>query len=95
MLVARVVTVKPGDARTFVVVDAAMNDLLRPSLYGAWHDIRAVAPTAATMTATVVGPVCETGDTFAEGRDDRCRRRGRPDRLHDRRRVRRDDGLDL
>lgn len=72
VLVSRVITVKPGDgaagARTFVVVDAAMNDLLRPSLYGAWHHIRAVAPTGAIMVATVVGPVCETGDTFAEDR---------------------------
>jgi len=68
VLVSRVVTVKTGGARTFVVVDAAMNDLLRPSLYGAWHDIRAVAPPGETMTATIVGPVCETGDTFAEDR---------------------------
>ncbi len=72
VLVSRVVTIKPGDAatgtRSFVVVDAAMNDLLRPSLYGAWHDIRAVAPTGDRMVATVVGPVCETGDTFAEDR---------------------------
>ncbi len=69
VLVARVVTVKAGGQRTFVVVDAAMNDLLRPSLYGAWHEIRAVRPSGARMTATVVGPVCETGDTFAEDRE--------------------------
>jgi len=71
ILVSRVVTVKPGShagVRSFVVVDAAMNDLLRPSLYGAWHHIRAVAPSGDTMVATVVGPVCETGDTFAEDR---------------------------
>ncbi len=68
VLVSRVVTVKPGTKRTFVIVDAAMNDLLRPSLYGAWHDIRAVAPAGDAMTATIVGPVCETGDTFAEDR---------------------------
>jgi len=68
VLVSRVVTVKPGDARSFVVVDAAMNDLLRPALYGAWHDIRAVRPRGGTMVATIVGPVCETGDTFAEDR---------------------------
>ena len=71
ILVSRVVTVKPGShagARSFVVVDAAMNDLLRPSLYGAWHHIRAVAPSGEKMVATVVGPVCETGDTFAEDR---------------------------
>ena len=68
VLVSRVITVKSGGARTFVVADAAMNDLLRPSLYGAWHHIRAVAPGGQTMVATVVGPVCETGDTFAEDR---------------------------
>lgn len=68
VLVSRVITVKRGEARSFVVVDAAMNDLLRPALYGAWHDIRAVAPRGGTMVATIVGPVCETGDTFAEDR---------------------------
>jgi len=68
VLVSRVVTVKPGEHRSFVIVDAAMNDLLRPSLYGAWHDIRAVRPRGGTVVATVVGPVCETGDTFAEDR---------------------------
>lgn len=68
VLVSRVVTVKHGAEKRFVVLDAAMNDLLRPSLYGAWHEIRAVAPRAGTMVATVVGPVCESGDTFAEDR---------------------------
>ncbi|QMW23290.1 diaminopimelate decarboxylase [Sandaracinobacteroides saxicola] len=68
VLVARVITVKSGGERTFVVLDAAMNDLLRPSLYGAWHDIRALSPRAGGMTATIVGPVCETGDQFAEDR---------------------------
>jgi diaminopimelate decarboxylase len=46
-----------------------MNDLLRPSLYDAYHSIQAVRPRNDRMTATVVGPVCETGDTFAEGRE--------------------------
>ena len=69
VLVARVILVKQGATRTFVVVDAGMNDLLRPSLYGAWHEVVAVRPTGARMVATVVGPVCESGDTFAEGRD--------------------------
>jgi diaminopimelate decarboxylase len=69
VLVTRVITTKLGAAKRFVIVDAAMNDLLRPSLYGAWHDIVAVQPRAGTMTATVVGPVCESGDTFAEDRD--------------------------
>ncbi len=72
VLLTRVEYVKVGDARTFVVVDAGMNDLLRPALYDAFHDIRAVrtkasAPTAAPVA--VVGPVCETGDTFAAARD--------------------------
>lgn len=68
ILLARVVRVKQGVSRPFVVVDAAMNDLLRPSLYDAWHDIRAVRPTGDTFAATVVGPICETGDTFARDR---------------------------
>ncbi len=68
VLVSRVVTVKQGEKRAFVVLDAAMNDLIRPTLYGVYHDIRAVRPGAASMVATVVGPVCETGDMFAEER---------------------------
>src|SRR3546814_17055247 len=48
---------------------AAMNDLLRPSLYDAWHDIRAIKPKGKRAEATVVGPVCEIGDTFARNRD--------------------------
>ena len=68
ILVSRVITTKTGAASRFVVLDAAMNDLLRPTLYNAWHDIRAVRPRAGSMTATVVGPVCESGDTFAEAR---------------------------
>lgn len=68
VLLSRVIRVKQGAANAFVIVDAAMNDLLRPSLYDAWHDIRAVRPAGGKMTATVVGPVCETGDTFATNR---------------------------
>lgn len=68
VLLARVVTVKRGATRNFVILDAAMNDLIRPTLYGVYHDIRAVVPRAGTMEATIVGPVCETGDMFAEGR---------------------------
>ena len=69
VLVSRVIRVKSGATTEFVIIDAAMNDLLRPSLYDAWHDIDSVMQTAERMTATVVGPVCETGDTFAEGRE--------------------------
>jgi len=69
VLVTRVVLLKQGMARIFVVVDAAMNDLLRPSLYNAWHGIVPIHATPGRITATVVGPICETGDTFAEDRD--------------------------
>jgi len=69
VLVSRVIRVKQGATAPFVVVDAAMNDLLRPSLYDAYHDIRAVTPTGTRAVTNIVGPVCETGDTFALGRD--------------------------
>jgi len=68
VLLTEVIRVKPGAATPFVIVDAAMNDLLRPSLYDAWHDIRAVAPRGEEMVADVVGPVCESGDVFAVSR---------------------------
>ncbi|MBX3560897.1 MAG: diaminopimelate decarboxylase [Sphingomonas sp.] len=69
VLLTEVIRVKPGALQPFVVLDAAMNDLMRPSLYDAWHGIEAVSPRAERMTADVVGPVCETGDTFATARD--------------------------
>ena len=69
ILLTRVVRLKHGGNTCFVVVDAAMNDLLRPSLYDAYHSIQAVRPREGRLTATVVGPVCETGDTFAEFRE--------------------------
>ncbi|MBV9841654.1 MAG: diaminopimelate decarboxylase [Sphingomonadaceae bacterium] len=68
VLLTRVIRVKPGAANPFVIVDAAMNDLMRPALYDAWHDIRAIVPRGPRVAANVVGPVCETGDTFAMGR---------------------------
>ncbi|MBS3961298.1 MAG: diaminopimelate decarboxylase [Sandarakinorhabdus sp.] len=68
ILLSRVVAVKTGATRTFLVLDAAMNDLIRPTLYGVYHDIRAVEPREGQMVATIVGPVCETGDMFAEDR---------------------------
>ncbi|MCA1652610.1 MAG: diaminopimelate decarboxylase [Sphingomicrobium sp.] len=68
VLLSEVVRVKPGVGDPFVVVDAAMNDLMRPSLYDAFHAIDPVVPTGEQMVANVVGPVCETGDTFATGR---------------------------
>ncbi len=72
LLVARVIYVKEGVSRRFVIVDAAMNDLIRPALYEAWHDIvpvRLPAPGAVLSPADVVGPICETADSFASGRD--------------------------
>jgi len=72
VLLARAVVVKAGATRRFLVLDAAMNDLIRPALYDAWHEIRPVrepAPGAARLPYDVVGPVCESGDTFAVGRE--------------------------
>jgi diaminopimelate decarboxylase len=69
VLLTRVVRVKRGLNHPFVIVDAAMNDLARPALYGAYHDFAAVEPTGESMTANIVGPICETGDTFAMGRE--------------------------
>lgn len=68
VLLTEVIRVKDGPSHPFVVIDAAMNDLLRPTLYDAWHGIEAVAPSGKTMRADVVGPVCETGDSFAQAR---------------------------
>ncbi len=68
VLLSRVIRVKPGQGDPFVILDAGMNDLMRPALYDAWHEIEPVRPTGETISANVVGPVCETGDTFATGR---------------------------
>jgi diaminopimelate decarboxylase len=73
VLLTRVVLVKRNGAKTFVVVDAGMNDLIRPALYQAHHEIvpveRALAGSEKRMTVDVVGPVCETGDFFARNRE--------------------------
>lgn len=72
VLVSRVIHVheRSDSAQKFLVLDAAMNDLIRPALYDAWHDIRPVAVCeGGAETYDVVGPVCETGDTFARGRE--------------------------
>jgi diaminopimelate decarboxylase len=70
ILVTRVLYVKQGEARTFLIVDAAMNDLIRPALYDAHHDIKPVVqdPDAAQAVYDVVGPVCESSDFFAKKR---------------------------
>ncbi len=69
VLLTRVVRVKPGENHPWVIVDAAMNDLMRPALYDAYHHLDAVRPTGERMTANIVGPVCESGDTFATARE--------------------------
>ncbi len=72
VLVTRVIYTKEGADRDFVIVDAAMNDLIRPTLYEAHHGIRTVskpAEGANLQSVDVVGPVCETGDTFTRARD--------------------------
>ena len=71
VLVSRVLHVKEGLTRRFVVIDAAMNDLMRPALYDSWHEVvplAAAPPGAALAPADLVGPVCETGDSFAAAR---------------------------
>ncbi|WP_435660220.1 diaminopimelate decarboxylase [Leisingera caerulea] len=70
-LVSKVIYVKSGEGRDFLILDAAMNDLIRPAMYEAHHDIIPVSEPAAgteSQTYDIVGPVCETGDTFAKQR---------------------------
>ncbi|PJN95674.1 diaminopimelate decarboxylase [Amaricoccus sp. HAR-UPW-R2A-40] len=71
VLLSRVIYVKRGEGRDFLILDAAMNDLVRPAMYDAWHDLVPVIepPAGGDLAAfDVVGPVCETGDTFARAR---------------------------
>ncbi len=79
ILLTRVIDVKQGAAKIFVIVDAAMNDLVRPTLYEAHHEVWPVAepaPGAGRITADIVGPVCETGDYLALDRGMAPARRG-------------------
>lgn len=69
VLLTEIVRVKQGALHPWVVVDAAMNDLARPAMYDAWHDFSAVTPSGETMTANIVGPICESSDTFAMARE--------------------------
>jgi diaminopimelate decarboxylase len=72
IFVSQVIFVKEGEAKNFVIIDGAMNDLIRPTLYEAWHDVFPVtqaAPDAGRFTADFVGPVCESGDFLAKDRD--------------------------
>lgn len=69
VLLTKVIWVKPGSINPYIIVDAAMNDLARPAMYDAWHDFVAVEPSGQRMIANIAGPVCESGDTFAMGRE--------------------------
>ena len=72
LLVSSVIWLKEGEGRDFLILDAAMNDLVRPSMYGAYHDIVPVIeaePGTESAPFDIVGPVCETGDTFAKARN--------------------------
>jgi diaminopimelate decarboxylase len=70
VLLTRVSYLKPGPERSFAVVDAAMNDLLRPALYDAWHDVRPVRPRQQRATTwQIVGPICESADFLAHDRE--------------------------
>ncbi len=72
LLVTQVIYVKEGEGRDFLILDAAMNDLIRPAMYGAYHDIDPVvepSPGTDQRPYDIVGPVCESGDTFARARD--------------------------
>ncbi|MEL7463161.1 MAG: diaminopimelate decarboxylase [Pseudomonadota bacterium] len=72
VLVAQTIYRKEGDGRDFLILDAAMNDLIRPAMYDAWHDIVPVkepGPDVPVGPVDIVGPVCESGDTFAKQRE--------------------------
>ncbi|MER2625240.1 MAG: diaminopimelate decarboxylase [Accumulibacter sp.] len=70
LLLTRVEYLKPGEIKNFAIVDAAMNDLARPALYGSWHDIVPVVPRAGLpMPWEIVGPVCESGDFLGHDRE--------------------------
>jgi diaminopimelate decarboxylase len=70
ILLTRVLYLKPGEGRDFAIVDAAMNDLIRPALYDAWHEVEPVRPRAGPVRRwQIVGPVCESADFLAHDRD--------------------------
>ena len=69
VLLTRIIRVKPGAVHPFVIVDAAMNDLARPALYDAYHHFEPVIASEGMTIANIVGPVCESGDTFAMARE--------------------------
>ena len=98
VLLARVIYLKRGEGRDFLILDAAMNDLIRPAMYDAWHDIVPVVEPAAgaeLAPVDVVGPVCETGDTFARRAALPPLGAGRPGGLPLGGRLRRGDGVGI
>ena len=98
ILVIRVLFVKHGEAKNFVVVDGAMNDLIRPTLYDAYHEIWPVnepASSAKRIRADVVGPVCESGDFLGKDQGYAGAQAGRIAGRHDRRRLWRGAGRHL
>ncbi len=98
ILVTRVLYVKRAEAKTFVIVDAGMNDLIRPTLYDAHHDlcpVRQAPPDAPRIVADVVGPVCESGDFLARDRAIVRAGAGRSPRRHDGGRLWRRAGRNL
>ena len=98
ILVTRVLYLKRGEAKTFVIVDAAMNDLIRPTLYEAFHEIQPVtepAPDERWIKADVVGPVCELGDFLALDREIVGAQTGRPAGRNDGGRLWRSSGRHL
>jgi diaminopimelate decarboxylase len=68
VLVSKVIRTKLSDGRHFTIIDAGMNDLIRPALYEAHHDIYAVKEQKVKISSDIVGPICETSDCFGEGR---------------------------
>ena len=86
ILVTRVLYTKAAGEKNFIIVDAAMNDLIRPSLYGSFHGIQPVRRSERrTIKADVVGPICESGDFLAKEREVETLADRRPDGRHERR----------
>ncbi len=96
LLLTRVVYVKEGDNRRYLILDAGMNDLIRPALYEAYHPIRPVDASAGPkVKCDIVGPICETGDTFAKDPRTAGNEGGRSGRADGRGRIRFRHGLQL
>ena len=75
-MITRVLYVKDGVSKKFLILDAGMTDLIRPALYQAYHKIENISSDGPTETYDVVGPICESSDVFAKAADLNCSRRG-------------------